>query len=115
MQRRYTPVKLNFLSKKTNAIEDQILKADMLLHALKEKDTDFAREILNSPGSMDYINFRLHDSQVTDIQGREYHRSYFNDSLRDLPRTALTMACYLGQVDIVKLLIEKKSQREFDK
>lgn len=109
MKARSTTVKLQFLTKEKNDIEDQIIKGDMLLHALKEKDTDFAMEILNSPGSMDFINFRFHDREVTDIEGRKRHRFYFNDQHSNLPKTALTMACYFGQIDIVRLLIEKKA------
>ena len=101
--------KLQFLSEEQNGITERLLKADMLLHAIHEKDEEYAKEILNSPGNNDYINFRMHDRTVTDIEGREYQRYYGNDSLENLPRTPLTLACYYGQIDVVRLLLEKKA------
>lgn len=100
---------LNFLLREPQSVDEQLLKADMLLSAIQNKNIKYAKEIIDSPGDPSYIDFRLHDQSVHDYRApKTYERNYhISPYPTNLPRTALTLACYYGLTDVVKSLIDK--------
>ena len=104
----HQPVHLKFLDKEPATLTDEILKADLLLNAIKHRDVVFAKEIISSPGNAHYLDFRLRDSHIQDYKEEKFYPWPYSHTFlpQKLPRSALTLASYYGLSEIVDLLIQ---------
>jgi ankyrin repeat protein len=100
---------LVFLQKPSYTTQENVLKADLLYFAILKKNRDFVKEILRSAGSSDYVDYRLYTPYVHDTASDVIiERKHVTDKFPEgYPRTALTLASFLGLSDVVRLLVEK--------
>ena len=104
----HQPVHLKFLDREPATLTDEILKADLLLNAIKDRDVVFAKEIISSPGNTHYLDFRLRNNHIQDYRAEKLHLWPYSHTIlpAGLPRSALTLASYYGLSEIVDLLIQ---------
>lgn len=97
---------LKFLQKIVTEPSELVLKSDLLINAIYERDEIFVKEILSSPGDRDYINFQLLSGMVYDPKQKiNIQKNFRSDYPLSLPRTPLTLAVYFGLINTVELLL----------